>query len=206
MERSRGRILAARKEIIQIDERLAALPGIEETLGQYQEAGIKEDLKEQSLLVREERVLDTIPERMQPFRSCLEELRQELPIDRIFLSPRALEDLPGKEILTGADRVLDQLSADLEQAAQAFEAALDKADRGIQGVRERFEVRRTMVRSAYEKKLRELQKSRIDGKNSSGSAAGSRSCGLSGSGDRFWSERRRTTGTGAGACWLNGRM
>ena len=163
LEHSRDRILAAHKEIIQIDERLAALPGIEETLRQYQEAGIEEDLKEQSLLVREERVLDTIPERMQPFRSCLEELRQELPIDRIFLSPRALEDLPGKEILTGADRVLEQLSADLEQVAQAFEVALDKADRGIQGVRERFEVRRTTVRSAYEKKLRELQKSRIDG-------------------------------------------
>ena len=163
LERSRDRILGARKELDQIEERLAALPGFEETLERYQDAGLEEDLKEQSLLVREERVLGTIPERMQPFRSCLEELRQELPIDRAFLSPRALEDLPGKEILAGADRIMEQLNADLQKVRQGLEAALSKADRGIEGVRERFEARRTAVQSGYEKKLRELQKSRIDG-------------------------------------------
>ena len=163
LERSRGRILGARKELGQIEERLAALPGLEETLKRYQEAGLERDLKEQSLLVREERVLDTIPERLQPFRACLEELRQELPIDRVFLSQRALEDLPGKEILAGADRVLEQLNADVEKVAQALDAALAKADQGLRGVHERFEARRAEVQSAYEKKLRALQKSRIDG-------------------------------------------
>ncbi len=163
LERSRGRILAAREERDRIEERLAALPGLEETLKRYQDAGLEEDLKEQSLLVREERVLDTVPERLQPFRSCLEALRQALPIDRVFLSPRALEDLPGKEILAGADRVLEQLSEDLEDVREAFIAALDRADQRIAGVRERFEARRAVVRSTYEKKLRELQKARIDG-------------------------------------------
>ena len=163
LERSRGRILGARKELGQIEERLAALPGLEETLKRYQEAGLERDLKEQSLLVREERVLDTIPERLQPFRTCLEELRQELPIDRVFLSQRALEDLPGKEILAGADRVLEELNADVEKVAQALDAALAKADQGLRGVHERFEARRAEVQSAYEKKLRALQKSRIDG-------------------------------------------
>ena len=163
LERSRGRILGARKELDQIEERLAALPGLEETLKRYQEAGLEQDLKEQSLLVREERVLGTIPERLQPFRTCLDELRQELPIDRTFLSPRALEDLPGKDILAGADRVLEQLNADLEGVVQALDAALAKADQGIGAVHERFDVRRAEVQSAYEQKLRELQKSRIDG-------------------------------------------
>ena len=163
LERSRGRILGARKELGQIEERLAALPGLEETLKRYQEAGLERDLKEQSLLVREERVLGTIPERLQPFRACLEELRQELPIDRVFLSPRALEDLPGKEILAGADRVLEQLNADLDKVAQALDTALAKADQGLRGVHERFEARRAAVQSEYEKKLRALQKSRIDG-------------------------------------------
>ena len=86
LERSRSRILAACNERVRIDERLAALPGLEETLKRYQDAGLEEDFKEQSLLVREEQVLDTIPERLRPFRSCLEELRQALPIDRVFLS------------------------------------------------------------------------------------------------------------------------
>ena len=163
LERSRSRILATRKELDDVDEQLAALPGLEETLKRYQEAGLEEDLKEQSLLVREERVLDSISERLHPFRSCLDELRQELPIDRTFLSPKALEDLPGKQILADADQILDQLNADLEKISQSLDKALATADQGIRGVQERFEARRASVQVAYEKKLRQLQKSRIDG-------------------------------------------
>ena len=163
LERSRSRMLATRKELDDIDERLAALPGLEETLKRYQEAGLEEDLKEQSLLVREERVLNTISERLQPFRSCRDELRQELPIDRIFLSPKALEDLPGKQILAEADRVLEQLNADLETISKSLDKALATAEQGVRGVQEQFEVRRAAVQAAYEEKLRQLQKSRIDG-------------------------------------------
>jgi len=163
LERSRGRMLAIRKELNDVKERLAALPGLEETLKRYQEAGLEEDLKEQSLLVREERMFNTIPERVQPFRSCLDELRQELPIDCTFLSPKALEDLPGKHILSDAAPILKRLNLDLEEIAQALDNALVTADRGIQAIQERFEARRVEVRAAYEKKLRQLQKSRIDG-------------------------------------------
>ena len=163
LERSRSQILAAREERARIDERLAALPGLEETLKRYQDAGLEKDLKEQSLLVREQRVLDTVPERLQPFRSCLEELRQALPMDRAFLSPRALKGLPGKEILADADRVLQQLSTTLEGVRDALKAALDQADQGIAAVHRRFEGRRAAVQSEYEKKLRDLQKARIDG-------------------------------------------
>ncbi len=163
LERSRSRILAARKELSQIGERLDALPGLEETLRRYQEAGLEQDLKEQSLLVREEGVLETIPERLQPLRSCLDGLQQELPIDRTFLSPKALEDLPGKAILAGANQVLAKLNADLEKVLHDFTRALDEADQGLQGVDRQFGERRTAVQAAYEKKLRELQKARIDG-------------------------------------------
>ena len=131
LEHSRARILDARKELDQIEDRLDALPGLEETLKRYQDAGIEEDLKEQSLLVREERLLDTIPERLQPFRSCRNELRQELPIDRTFLSQKALEDLPGKEILASADHMLERLNSDLEAVLQGFDSALDKFDQGV---------------------------------------------------------------------------
>ena len=163
LNRSREGILRAREELAQIDERLAALPGLEETLKRYQDAGLEDDLRERSLLVREERVLATVPERLEPFRSSLNELRQALPIDRTFVSPEALAELPGRKILAGADRVMEQLETDLERVVEAFDAAIGKADQGIREVHERFEARTAKVRSAYEKKLRELQKSRIDG-------------------------------------------
>ena len=163
LELSRQRIVGAEKELADIKESLAALPGLEETLRRYEDAGLEDNLKDQSLLVREERLLDTIPERMLPLRTALEELQRELPIDRTFLSPKVLEVLPGKEILAEAERVLGQLSTDAQSAMEELAASLAKADQDIQGVKERFAVHRAGVQSAYERKLRELQKEHVDG-------------------------------------------
>jgi DNA repair ATPase RecN len=163
MEKNRRSLLDTRTELRQIRERLAALPGLEETLQRFREAGLEERLREQSLLVREERVLASIPERLAPFRECLESLKREIPIDRAFLSAKALEDLPGKAILSSADEVFAQLNRDLERVAKELEQALQRADQGIVTVRTEWEKRKRDVQAAYERILRELQKSRVDG-------------------------------------------
>jgi DNA repair ATPase RecN len=163
MEKSRRSVLDARLELKQIEERLAALPVLEETLTKFREAGLEEKLREQSLLVREERVLSSIPERLAPFRECLEGLKREIPIDRVFLSAKALEDLPGKELLARANGVFVQLDRDLERIAKELEQALQGADQGVAAVRIQWETRKKEVQAAYEKILRELQKSRVDG-------------------------------------------
>jgi hypothetical protein len=163
LEKNRRSLLDARGELRQIDERLAALPGLEETLERFREAGLEERLKEQSLLVREERVFSSIPERLAPFRECLESLKREIPIDRVFLSPKALEDLPGREILARANEVFAELDRDLERIAKELEQALQRADQGVTAVRGEWEMRKEHVQAAYETILRELQKSRVDG-------------------------------------------
>ena len=163
LEKNRRSLLDRRLELQQIIERLAALPGLEETLERFREAGLEERLREQSLLVREERVLASIPERLGAFRECLEILKREIPIDRVFLSPKALEDLPGKEILSRADEVFAQLDRDLERISNDLEQALQRADQGVAMVRAEWEIRKTDVQAAYEMILRELQKSRVDG-------------------------------------------
>lgn len=163
LEKSRRSLLDVRGELRQIEERIAALPGLEETLERFREAGLEERLKEQSLLVREERVLASIPERLAPFRECLESLKSEIPIDRVFLSAKALEDLPGKAILERANEVFAQLDRDLDRIAKELEQALQRADRGVATVRAEWATRKKDVQAAYEKILRELQKSRVDG-------------------------------------------
>lgn len=163
LEKARRSIVDVRAELQQIEERLAALPGLEETLKRFQDAGLEERLREQSLLVREERVLHSIPERLHPLHECLESLRRELPIDRVFLSPKALEDLPGREILAGANDILERLSRDLEKVAGELGEALERAEEGIAGMRAHWEERKREVQAAYEKILRELQKSAVDG-------------------------------------------
>ncbi len=163
LEKTRRSILDVRAERGQIEERLATLPGLEETLDRFREAGLEDRLRERSLIVREERVLDPISERLEPLRECLERLRQETPIDRVFLSPKALEGLPGKEIIAEADGILERLSRDIEELALRFEKCLAQTDERIAEVRSRWNERKREVRKAYEKILRDLQKSSVDG-------------------------------------------
>ena len=163
LEQTRRAIVETQSELAGVEERLAALPGLEETLERYRDAGLEERLGEQSLLVKEERVLNTIPERLQSFRDFSETLRQELPIDRAFLSPKALEELPGREIISEGDRVLERLSDELAQAANLMEEALNRAGEGFESVRERWSIRKAEVEAAYQKALRELQQSAVDG-------------------------------------------
>lgn len=163
LERSGRGILDAGRELAQIEERLASLPGLEETLKRFQEAGLEERLKEQSLLVREEQILGSLPERLAAFREALTLLRQGVPIDRTFVSARALEQLPGKEILARLNGVFESLDQELVVIARSLEEALQRADQGVANVRAVWNVRKQEVQATYEKILRELQKSRVDG-------------------------------------------
>jgi AAA domain len=74
LERSRARIIDAQREIKLIDDRLALLPSLEETLKRYQQAGLEERLKEKSQIVREEAILTTMEERLAPFQTIRQEL------------------------------------------------------------------------------------------------------------------------------------
>jgi hypothetical protein len=163
LEKSRRSILDVRHELAQIAEQLAGLPVLEEKLKCFQEAGLEERLKEQSLLVREERVIESVPERLTTVRECLTALKQSVPIDRAFLSAKALQDLPGKEILDRLNPVFEALEQDLKAVVSSLEEALARADQGVEEVRATWNLRRQAVQEAYEKILRDLQKSRVDG-------------------------------------------
>ena len=163
LEKNRRLIVDVRKELADIEEKLSNLPALEETLERYRQAELEERLSEQSLLVREERVLETIPERLQTFEECLDLLRQGIPIDRAFLSSKALEDLPGREILTDANEILEQLNLDIEQIANQLGDALERANEGIAAISARWDVRKEAVQEEYEQILRDLNQSAVDG-------------------------------------------
>lgn len=163
LERSRTRILELRKELHQVEERLATLPAVEETLKRYRELGLEEKLREQSLLVREERLLKSAREALGPLRDITGSFRTALPIDTSFVSEQALDGLPGKQILHGLEAVFLRLNKDAGSVLDPLEKALEVAEAGINGVRLEWEQRKKSVQGEYEKTLRELQKSKIDG-------------------------------------------
>ena len=163
LQASRVAILEADEELASIDERLAELPRLEETLERFQEAGLEERLKDQSLLVREDRIVESISERLQPVHDVLATLRQELPLDRAFLSERSLAELPGEPILDRTNSVLAELSDALELAAQQIEGALERAQQGIDTITAEWSEHKSAITEQYEAILRELQKSAVDG-------------------------------------------
>lgn len=158
LETSRSRILEIRKEIVLIEEKLAGLPALQETLKRFQEAGLEDKLKVQSLLVREEKILATIRERLTPFQELLTEWGDNLPIDRQFLSQEALDDLPGGAILRRGDSVLKKFDRDSGAALKGLETALEEAQKGIASIETEWQKRKEASTAEIERILREVQK------------------------------------------------
>lgn len=163
LERSRSRILDVRRETKALDERLAALPGLEETQKRFKEAGLEERLKEKSLLIREERVFANVAERLKPIRTLHEDLVEGLPLDAAFVSPKALEGLPNADILAEIETILGTLSTKLQAVAGQLAKLLADADSALAKTKATWTERRKVIEETYEKLLRELQKSKIDG-------------------------------------------
>jgi DNA repair ATPase RecN len=163
LERSRSRIVDVRREMKALEERLAALPVLEETQKRFKEAGLEERLKEKSLLIREERVFTNVNERLAPFRALHNDLVEALPVDAAFVSTKALQDLPNAVILAEIGTTLRTLSTKLKLVADQLAKVLAEADSAITGTKARWEEKRKVIEETYEKLLRELQKSKIDG-------------------------------------------
>ncbi|WP_109793991.1 TrlF family AAA-like ATPase [Minwuia thermotolerans] len=163
LERSRSRIVDVRREMQRLEERLAALPGLEETQKRFQQAGLEERLKEKSLLIREERLFSNLDERLDQYRALHNELTEGLPVDTAFVSSKALEGLPNADILSEIEKILGTLSTNLETVGEQFGKALGEADHAIAKTKPRWNERKSAIEDTYEKLLRELQKSKIDG-------------------------------------------
>jgi ABC-type lipoprotein export system ATPase subunit len=163
LERSRRRIVDVRQEMQALEERLAALSGLEETQKRFQQAGLEERLREKSLLVREKRLFMNVKERLDSMRTLHDELVEGLPIDTAFVSNKALEGLPNADVLRDIEKTLGVLTDRLKGVSKEFAQALKDTDDAIGDIKSRWDERRKGIETTYEKLLRELQKSNIDG-------------------------------------------
>ena len=163
LEKSRGRINGLQKEIKHVEERLTLLPGLEETQKRFREAGLEEKLKEKSILVREERILNMLKERIAPFIDTKQALHELLPMDMAFLSAKAVENLLNGQLLSEGNGILERLSTKMQAIATQVERAIISVEAEIAALRTRWDEKREAVEAAYQSKLRELQKDKIDG-------------------------------------------
>ena len=163
LERSRNRIIDVQREIKTLEDRLAALPALEETEKRFQQAGLEERLKEKSLLIKEERLFSILNERLETYRTLHGDLAENLPIDASLVSSKALDGLPNVNMLAEIEKILNSLSAELKSISDQYDKALSDADNAIMKIRVRWDEQRKAIEETYEKLLRELQESKIDG-------------------------------------------
>jgi hypothetical protein len=157
------RLRAALSRLTDIDERLAALPGITETLKRYQEAGLEEKLKEKSLLVREEAVLNSADETISSLDDALGELDQALPLNRDFVSSESLTALPNAALLSELETTVAEVSRVAEEAVKSIRGAVGKGSTRARELRQQWDELSAAADTSYEETLRELQKTNING-------------------------------------------
>ena len=92
LDQTRRSLIDAQEDLNELDSQLGALPAIEEMLQRFEDAGLEDKLREQSQLVREERLLDSIPERLYIFGECLGTLRQSYQSTAPSYQQRLLKD------------------------------------------------------------------------------------------------------------------
>ena len=163
LERSRNRIVDVNRRLRQLDEELAELPVLEELQRRFQEVGIELRLKEKSLLVREESLLANLDERVDQYRALHTDLTEGLPVDTVFVSDQALDMLPNADILSEIKEILGTLSFELTTLDQQFGKSLTEVDKAIKEIKSRWAERKTTIEENYERLLRELHKSNVDG-------------------------------------------
>lgn len=159
---SRKKVSEAAEELAKLDEKLAALPKLEETLKRFQEAGLEEKMKDKSLLIREEQLLKQSDGVVGRVRQLATGLRAAVPLETAFFDG-ITDDLPSAEKLRGLKADIARLQDSVEKAAAAIETAVLTADGARATFQTEWEAHRKAVDEAYEKTLRELQKSKIDG-------------------------------------------
>ncbi len=163
LAQSRRRIVETRREMDRLEERLAVLPGLEETQKRFREAGLEERLKEKSLLVKEEQLFVLLDERLAPFRSLHQELVASLPLDVAFLADKALDTLPNAELVGALGPVLTSLSEQFAQLGDQLDNALAGTDAAVAEIRKRWDEQCERINDAYDRLLRESQRSSVDG-------------------------------------------
>lgn len=161
LARTRQSIVGIEDDLSEIDAQLGSLTGLEEALDRYKKVKLDDKLKERTLFVREERILQAIEERFKPFRECLEVLQSEIPIDRAFLSSESLSGLPSNALLAEANQPLQQLDKQLDRVARQLRKALEAAEATVEDLRGAWRTRREDVQEKYEAILRDLGKTAV---------------------------------------------
>ena len=113
-----------------VEEHILKLPRLQERIRQFREHGIEGKLKVLPLLERERRLEPRMRQEIERVRDARRGFEEDLP-DLVFLSDRALENLPHADLLREGRQILEKLGKGLHQALASVDSALTEADTAL---------------------------------------------------------------------------
>ncbi|MBS5905282.1 MAG: hypothetical protein KIC89_21725 [Acetobacteraceae bacterium] len=161
---SRRQLTELLERMQRLDDELAALPGIEEKLARFRAAGVEERLGAQALIVREEGLVASAAEALNPFRELFASLDALLPLDVAALSDDRLEGLPTAAVLRALRVALLGFATKVGSAADGLRVALAEAEAQVAVARTGVDATKAAAQAEYDRVLRELLKDhKVDG-------------------------------------------
>lgn len=159
---SRERLSNSTAMLADVEERLVALPILEDREKRYKQAGLEDSFKEKSLLVKEEQLFVELEERMGHYAELQENLAESLPVDSVFVSERALRGLPNQDELQAIEQTLEAMSKGLERVNTQFKKVLAETRAAVGNARKHWETKKRIIEKSYENLLRELDQGSVD--------------------------------------------
>lgn len=159
---NRRSILDIDEEVGRYDERLGALPRIEETLERYRKAGVEDQLSDQSRLVSERQLLTEAADNLEPIAQLVEELEAALPPEAIP-KPAKEDGRVAADLARNLNQALATRGKEAQRALKVVAKAIEGAEGEISGLEETWQKREEKVNRKLNKTLAKLKREEIDG-------------------------------------------
>ena len=159
---NRRSILEIDEEVGRYDERLGALPRIEETLDRYRKAGVEDQLSDQSRLVSERQMLNEADENLEPIAQLIEELEVALPPDAIP-KPAKEDGKVAADLARDLNQALATRGKEAQRALEAVAKAIEGVEKEVSALEETWQAREGEVNRKLNRTLAKLKREEIDG-------------------------------------------
>ena len=124
------RLVKAHERKDDVEEQIAKLPKLQERVRQFREHGLEEKLKVVPLLERERQLEPRMRQELERIWDARRRFEEDLP-DLVFLSDRALENLPHSDLLREGRQILEKLENGLRKGLATIDSALTEADTAL---------------------------------------------------------------------------
>ncbi|WP_371227173.1 TrlF family AAA-like ATPase [Roseovarius sp. 2305UL8-3] len=155
---SRGGIADTRRKIEELDEALAALPGLREKLKRFQATNLRKHAEEKTAVQAEARLLEAMSAMVAGIETQAQQLQPAREEADLFLPAEADQNLPHRSTLEPIQKIAQDLHDALRAASVVVAEAHKKAEQDLEAIKTSWEPLREAANKRFEDVKSELSK------------------------------------------------